>query len=263
MWDNTLIFFNSDNGGHTAAGPHNEPLRGFKFTLWEGGLRVPGFISGPVVPESRRGTVYKGLVHTADILPTLAHIAGADMSSARGARPVDGTNHWGAIINGTFPGPRRFILHNAWNAYHNETTCNDPEIKKQHSCGGAVMFDNWKLYGYAGSNKFGLDPDIPTDFDEDPNRSPTGRDLADRHKPHPKPPPNSPCIKKPCLFDVIKDPSENHDVSDANPDVVKQLMGMLLHYSKHNYPPVSQWWDPAECTAMKKAGGCFVPWQQN
>ena len=48
MGDDTLIWFNSDNGGLTGIGPDSVGgLRGRKGTMWEGGLRVPGIVEWP------------------------------------------------------------------------------------------------------------------------------------------------------------------------------------------------------------------------
>jgi arylsulfatase A-like enzyme len=42
--ENTLVFFMADNGGPDGA-PDNRPLRGGKWTLWEGGIRSPFFVA--------------------------------------------------------------------------------------------------------------------------------------------------------------------------------------------------------------------------
>ena len=54
VWENTLIVYSSDNGG--TAGGNNYPLRGYKRTNWEGGMRVSAFVSGGLVPPALHGT---------------------------------------------------------------------------------------------------------------------------------------------------------------------------------------------------------------
>ncbi len=74
--DNTLIFFLSDNGGPTAElTSSNEPLRGFKGQLFEGGIRVPFAMQWKGrIPAGR---TYDRPVSSLDILPTMLAAAGA------------------------------------------------------------------------------------------------------------------------------------------------------------------------------------------
>ena len=117
MWNDTLIWFQTDNGAPTPAcggaqGGQNAPLRGGKCSAWEGGLRGTAFVSGPGLDKkekrgakrvSRRNArattttttttttattttfgasrVYDGIIHTTDVLPTLLSAAhGADVA---------------------------------------------------------------------------------------------------------------------------------------------------------------------------------------
>lgn len=79
MWDNLLIVFTSDNGGPlrlTESGATNYPLRGGKYSLWEGGVRAAAFVSGGYLPASRRGVKLMEPIHIADWYRTLAALAG-------------------------------------------------------------------------------------------------------------------------------------------------------------------------------------------
>lgn len=85
---NTLIFFLSDNGGPTKAnGSRNDPLRGDKGTMYEGGIRVPFILQW----QSRipGGKLYENPVISLDILPTAMAVAGGSLPKNYS---IDGVN---------------------------------------------------------------------------------------------------------------------------------------------------------------------------
>lgn len=75
--ENTIIVFQSDHGHSTEERAHfgggeNGPYRGAKFSLCEGGIRVPAIISWPgQLPE---GEVRNQIAHGCDWLPTVADL---------------------------------------------------------------------------------------------------------------------------------------------------------------------------------------------
>ncbi|MEY3897694.1 MAG: Arylsulfatase precursor [Verrucomicrobiota bacterium] len=71
----TIVFFTGDNGGHPENRSENTPLRDYKWTLYEGGIRVPFFAVYPAVFPA--GLEFKHPVSTLDIFPTLAALTGA------------------------------------------------------------------------------------------------------------------------------------------------------------------------------------------
>jgi len=82
---NTLVLFFSDNGGYRLS--RNDPFRGRKGTLWEGGIRVPGMARWPgVLP---RGATSDQVSLTMDLLPTL--LAAAAIAPP-GGLAFDGVN---------------------------------------------------------------------------------------------------------------------------------------------------------------------------
>jgi arylsulfatase A-like enzyme len=87
--DNTLLVFNSDNGGLPGITPETVGgLRGFKGAIYEGGLRVPGIIEWPAVIKTPRVTNYPA--STLDLFPTVADILGLPESVM--IQPVDGSS---------------------------------------------------------------------------------------------------------------------------------------------------------------------------
>lgn len=103
--NNTLLFFISDNGGPTAElTSSNQPLRGGKGQLFEGGIRVPFLAQWPgTIPP---GTVVHQPVCAIDIFPTAAAAAGARPP----AKPWDGVDLL-PLLSGRAPGaPHRSLF---------------------------------------------------------------------------------------------------------------------------------------------------------
>ena len=87
LFDNTLLFFLTDNGGSKAMHANNAPLRGYKQQDYEGGIRVPFIVSWPA--KLKGGTTCDVPLMSIDILPTALAAAGAEMI---GKLPLDGRN---------------------------------------------------------------------------------------------------------------------------------------------------------------------------
>ena len=98
IYDNTLVFYTSDNGPETqkevregkiplgrTRGVTNG-LRGRKRSLYEGGIRVPGIVEWP--RKIRSGTVINVPCFTSDYFPTIAKILGIDIDKYK--RSYDG-----------------------------------------------------------------------------------------------------------------------------------------------------------------------------
>lgn len=116
--ENTVIIFTSDNGGIESSGnPYvgktkgspavttNAPLRGWKNTPYEGGMRVNAFVSWPgQLPAGKNSHP----MHVADWLPTLARLTGATVPADV---KFDGIDRW-AVLTGAdaTPAPRTIYI---------------------------------------------------------------------------------------------------------------------------------------------------------
>jgi arylsulfatase B len=86
--ENTLVVFLSDNGGPTKElTSRNDPLRGGKGELWEGGIRVPFIVSWPgrITPRTDATPVI-----SLDATATALALAGISAPPT----PLDGVNLW-------------------------------------------------------------------------------------------------------------------------------------------------------------------------
>jgi arylsulfatase A-like enzyme len=117
--ENTIIFFQSDNGGtrnKMFAGEgdmskivipcDNGPYREGKGSLYEGGTRVIALANWP--GHVRSGATVDGMIHVVDIYPTIAALAGASTTKAK---PLDGMDMWSTISEGK-PSPRTEVIYN-------------------------------------------------------------------------------------------------------------------------------------------------------
>jgi arylsulfatase A-like enzyme len=104
----TIIVFQSDNGHSTEerahfGGGHAGPYRGAKFSLFEGGIRLPAICSWPgTLPEK---VIFDGVAHGCDLLPTLAELADVTPPAVH----LDGQNLAQALRQPQLPAPERTL----------------------------------------------------------------------------------------------------------------------------------------------------------
>ncbi len=92
---NTLVIMTSDNGPWISYGNHagKTPFREAKGTGFDGGTRSACIMRYPGAIKA--GSTSRKTLCTVDLLPTFAHLAGADLP----ANPIDGKNVWDLITN--------------------------------------------------------------------------------------------------------------------------------------------------------------------
>ncbi|MBP85454.1 MAG: sulfatase [Planctomycetaceae bacterium] len=91
LTDDTIVIFQSDHGHSTeertfGGGGSAGPYRGAKFSLFEGGIRVPAIISYP--RKLPQGEVREQLAVSVDWMPTIANLCGAEIPK----RKLDGAS---------------------------------------------------------------------------------------------------------------------------------------------------------------------------
>jgi len=251
MWDNTLLVFISDNGGAPVglasfAGHSNYPLRSGKTTLFEGGLRVPAFVSGPLVKEFA-GQERHGMFHVADWMPTiLSYVYHKTGQSVRYRSPLDGVDN-SAMIFGHGETQRHETLFQ-----HRDVAKVLRKGDYKLIVGNAGEYDGW----WSNSGQ----PEISIKYKE-PNDT-VGQIV---------------CSLGLCgglgdyitlddgtrirLYNIREDMSETQNIAEDNMDIVKGMLARLDELQAIVMPPQLNKIHPS--ASHKKHGNIWKPWKQD
>ena len=141
--EQTLVIFSSDNGGvgsYRSAGvdtdkevTNNDPLRGGKGMLYEGGVRVPFVFRWP--GRIAAGTVCEEPIISVDIYPTLVELAGATQPREE---PLDGLSLMPLLANSNATLDRDALYWHFPGYLGSGTTFGEPR--------------RWGPFGYANGN---------------------------------------------------------------------------------------------------------------
>jgi len=179
--ENTLVVFLNDNGGggstseyawHSRNYARNDPLRGHKFDVYEGGIRVPMVVRWP--QGAFRGRVYAPMVSSLDVLPTALAAAGV---AAEGISP-DGVDLRRFVAGATASPPHPWLCwqNRTWAVRKPGGTVLPNTNDMEHS--SAIRMGDWKLVRIAERiDSFGVAPPAWELYHlaEDPGES---RDMA-------------------------------------------------------------------------------------
>ncbi len=134
-WSQTHPNAWGDPGSYVGYGPmwaqvSMTPFSQYKGWMAEGGIRNALIVSGPAVKRTK-GSINHGVMHVADIMPTMLEVAGATYPKTVGGRealPLLGKS-WGPVLAGQAESPRTAQDYLAWELFGNR----------------AVRQGNWKL----------------------------------------------------------------------------------------------------------------------
>lgn len=267
MLRDTLFVFSSDNGGDAASPQSNYasswPLKGQKYTPWEGGIRSAAFLWSWALQRGRGGEDYEHLFHISDWMPTLYQLAGgvpADLGD------IDGVSHAEALATTSSP-PRMELVVNidpidnysaiiAWPFKMVAGVAEKGAFEKWYPIVGNVTWDSAKPMEQCKAstvtrtlNDLGLDPvcgspgaayATPIECGaRDPSKTCDPRAAA-------------------CLFNLAEDPCEYNNVATQHPKVVEKLTEKVRLYNEASAPPANVPHDPLCDPGLHE--NAWVPW---
>ncbi len=213
--DETLIIFTSDHGpapyagntlratpgqihdleraGHFSSGPY----RGYKFSVYEGGLRVPMIASWPATIAE--GGQCNRLVGLNDLMATLADLSGQQLTPEQGP---DSISFAPLLTDPSADGVRQNLVMQSIGPF-------------------VVRSGNWKLClcpGSGATGKFGNEPGAATAWKKALGNTSKVLDYASLFQ--------APFVQ---LFDLSTDPAEKHNLATEMPHKVAELVELLEH----------------------------------
>lgn len=270
--NNTIVIFTSDNGGNLASGSRNWPLRGGKFTVWDGGLRVRGFIWAPHLFS---GT-FDHLFHVTDWLPTIVEgMAGIPVSSLV-SYEIDGINQWPKFFDSSQPGRTEALLHfdppdvhnkvgsivyrqGKWKLIQGFPNCTRPGRKQRDSELEEVFVPERLQKRGPQHNPWAFNPQKDVEMPEKWHypHCPDGW-LGFDGKWYEPTDMNKDETNLVWLFDLDADPGEWDDVSQQHPDVIQTIQNAMDPYLA---TPVTQQIPHLDENADPELfGGFWAPW---
>jgi arylsulfatase len=152
-WSQTNPNAWGDPGSYVGYGPmwaqvSMTPFSQYKGWVAEGGIRNALIVSGPAVKRPK-GSINHGLMHVADIMPTLLEIAGADYPKTDEGREVPGLigKSWSPVLAGQTESPRTDEDYLAWEIFGNRAVRQGEwKLRWQYKSFGK---GDWELFNLA------------------------------------------------------------------------------------------------------------------
>lgn len=215
--DSTLVMFSSDHGpapyagnilaatpgqireleakGHHSNGVH----RGYKFSIYEGGLRVPLLARWP--DQIPAGSVSNGLVGLCDLMATFAELTGQELAEDEGPDSISFAN---------------FLR-------EPESESRRKDLVMESTMNFAIRQGKWKLCLTPSSGVRAASENAAAN---DPLPEVAWREAIDQFG---KKPGEADLLKPPFvqLFDLSNDPHEDHNLAATHPERVDEMVKLL------------------------------------
>ncbi|XP_076645885.1 arylsulfatase B [Halictus rubicundus] len=263
MLNNSIIVFMSDNGAQTVGllenYGSNYPLRGLKFTLFEGGIRGTACVYSPLIKRSSR--VADHLMHIVDWLPTFYTAAGGNLEDLE--ENLDGVDQWSTLVyekeskrtdallnidpveNTSAAIIGKYKLINGASREYNDYYGDSGTEKSYPKYNASSVLKSLAGSAIMEVSQSNLNTEDVIKLREE------ARVLCEHVTKYPK------CLDR-CLFDVHSDPCETTDLSSIYPKIVNDLNDYIEAYTKVMVPPAIMPVDPN--SFPEHFNGTWMPW---